>query len=116
MAVSDVIIGFHDSMVYTWGSVLAVSALGLWLKDHKNFKNVILASLSSCLLFFVVSNFGSFLSLYPHTWAGLQECYRLAIPFYRSMAVSTLAYSVMLYLAYEWLLKRNQSPALARWM
>jgi hypothetical protein len=114
MAISDILIGFHDTMVYTWGSILVISLLGLWLKDHKNIRNVVLASLSSSLLFFIVTNFGAFLSLYPHTLSGLQECYIAAIPFYRSTCVSTLAYSVVLFLGYEWMLKRAQSTALAR--
>jgi hypothetical protein len=101
MALSDVFIGFHDTMVYTWGSILLISLLGLWLKDHKNWVNVVSASLLSSVLFFVVTNFGAFLSLYPHTWAGLQQCYILAIPFYRSTLVSSVAYSLVLFSVWE---------------
>lgn len=114
MALSDAFIGFHDTMVYTWGSVLLISLMGLWLKNHKNWTNVISASLLSSLLFFVVTNFGAFLSFYPHTWAGLQQCYILAVPFYRSSLVSTMAYSLVFYAGYEWLLKRGQGTVLAR--
>jgi hypothetical protein len=108
MMVSDAFIGFHDTMAYTWGSVLLISLIGLYLRDHKNWANVISASLLSSVLFFVITNFGAFLSLYPHTWAGLQQCYILAIPFYRSSLVSTMAYSLVLFAAYEFLLKRSQ--------
>ena|SRR3569623_1369165 len=114
MAASDMVLGFHDTMVYTWGSILVISALGLWLKEHKSLKNIVLASISSSLLFFIVTNFGAFLSLYPHTLAGLQECYLVAIPFYRSTFASTLAYSLILCVGYEWMLKRSQSTALGK--
>jgi hypothetical protein len=114
MALSDVFIGFHDTMFYVWGSILLISVMGTFLRDHKNWANVISASLLSSVLFFVVTNFGAFLSLYPHTWAGFQQCYILAIPFYRSTLVSTVVYSLFLFTVYEWILNRSQGTALAR--
>jgi hypothetical protein len=114
MIVTDIILGFHDTMIYTWGSMIAISAIGLWLKERKNFATVLGGSIFSALLFFVVTNFGAWLSLYPHTMAGLKECYILAIPFFRSTLLSTVAYSLVLYAGYEWLIKRVQSTSLAR--
>ncbi len=111
MMITDIIIGFHDTMLYTYGSMLAISGIGIWLKGHKSFLNVLSGSIFSALLFFAVTNFGAFVSLYPHTWAGLQECYILAIPFFRSTLLSTVAYSLVLYAGYEWLLKHNPSVA-----
>jgi len=104
MALSDAFIGFHDTMVYTWGSILLISLIGLWVKDHKNWFNILSASLLSSVLFFVVTNFGAFLSLYPHTWSGLSQCYVLAIPFWRSSLVSTMAYSLVLFSIGEFVL------------
>ena len=101
MALSDIFLGFHDTMVYTWGSILLISLIGLYVRDHKNWINILSASLLSATLFFVVTNFGAFLSLYPHTWAGLQECYIAAIPFYRSTLVSTMGYSLVLFSVWE---------------
>lgn len=114
MALSDAFIGFHDTMVYTWGSILLISLIGAYLRGHKNWINVVSASLFSSLLFFVVTNFGAFLSLYPHTLSGLQQCYIMAIPFYRSTLVSSLAYSLVLFSVWEFLLARKASPVLAR--
>ena len=62
---SDSIIGFHDTMFYTWGSILLISLMGLWLGEQKNWTNILTASLLSSVLFFVVTNFGAFLSLIP---------------------------------------------------
>jgi len=114
MALSDAVIGFHDTMVFTWGSILLISLIGLYLKEHKNWTNVLSASLLSAGLFFVVTNFGAFLTLYPHTWAGLQQCYVLAVPFFRGTFVSTVVYSLVFYAAYEWILQRSQGTVLAR--
>jgi hypothetical protein len=49
--------------------------------------------------------------MYPHTVAGLRQCYILAIPFFRSTLISTVGYSLVFYAAYEWLLKRSQGMA-----
>ncbi len=115
MVISDLILGFHDTMFFTWGSMLIVSAIGLWVKNHKNPVTVLAASVWSSVLFFVVTNFGAWLSpLYPNTWQGLQECYIMAVPFFRTTLLSTVAYSLVLYASYEWLLKRSQGTVLAR--
>jgi len=115
MVASDFIMGFHDTMFYTWGSMLAISAIGLWLRQRKSLPVVVGGSVLSAVLFFVVTNFGAWLSpLYPNTWEGLQACYVMAIPFFRSTLVSTVAYSIVLYVAYEWALKRSQGTSLAR--
>ena len=115
MAVTDIMLGFHDTMVFTWGSMLAISAIGVWLKGRKSFMNVLAGSIASSLLFFVVTNFGAWISpLYPHTWAGLRECFIMAIPFFRSTLASTVVYSLVLYAGYEWAFKRSQGTTLAR--
>ena len=116
MIISDVIIGFHDTMFFTWGSMVLAIAIGLLLHQRKNFVTVLGGSIASAVVFFIVSNFGAWLSpLYPHTWQGLQECYVMAIPFFRSTLVSTVAYSLVFYAAYEWLLKRAQGTALIKY-
>ena len=114
MVISDLIIGFYPWMVMTWGCIILVSLLGLWFKDRKNVVSILGGSIASAVVFFVVSNFGAWLSLYPHTTDGLRQCYILAIPFFRSTLVSSVAYSLVFYAGYEWLLKRSQGTALAR--
>ena len=114
MMVSDLMIGFHDSMLFTWGSIFVISLVGIWLKAYKNWVNVAAVSVISSIFFFLVTNFGAFLSLYPQTWVGLQECYIAAIPFYRSTLVSTVAYSLVLFFAWEFLLSRRENPLLAK--
>ena len=36
MVISDFIIGFYHVMFFTWGSIVLISVLGLWLKEKKN--------------------------------------------------------------------------------
>ena len=114
MIISDFIIGFHDVMFFTWGSIILISVLGLWLKKRKNFGSVLGASCASAVGFFVVTNFGAWLSLYPHTMDGLRQCYILAIPFFRGTFISTMVYSLAFWAGYEWILKRSHGTAWAR--
>jgi hypothetical protein len=114
MAVTDIFLGFHDTMVFTWGSMILVSALGLWLKSRKSFLSVLGGSIASAVLFFIVTNLAAWPTLYPVTAAGLRECFTMAIPFFRTTLVSTVVYSMALYAAYEWAYKQSRGTALAR--
>lgn len=42
--------------------------------------------------FFVLSNFGVFLSWYDHSWQGLLSCYALALPFYSRTLLGDLIF------------------------
>jgi hypothetical protein len=112
--VTDLILGFHNTMLFTWGSMLLVSGIGLFLRDRRSLMNVLGGSFLSAVVFFLVTNFGAWLTLYPATMNGLKECYVMAIPFFRTTLLSTMAYSVVLFLGFELLLKRSEASALAR--
>jgi hypothetical protein len=114
IVISDLIIGFYPLMFLTWASIVLISILGLWLKERKSFATVLGGSVISAVIFFIVTNFASWLALYPHTMEGLRQCYILAIPFFRSTLMSTVAYSLVFYAGYEWVLKRSQGTILAR--
>ena len=115
MAVSDLFLGFHDTMFFTWGSIALISCLGFYLRNRKSWMSVLGGSVAASVIFFVITNFGAWLSpLYPHTLAGLQSCYINAIPFYRTTLTSTVVFSMLLYVSYEYLLARRDNPVLAK--
>lgn len=60
---------------------------------------VIGASLASAISFFVVSNFGVWMfgTMYPKTWAGLVQCYVMAVPFFRGTLASDLIFTPVLF-------------------
>jgi hypothetical protein len=62
------------------------------------------AGFAAEFLFFIVSNFGSWLmyDTFPHTPAGLLACYIVAIPFFGRSLASTLVYCGMIFGAYAW--------------
>ncbi len=101
MIVSDLLIGLHDTILFTWGSVLLISFLGLFLRLRKNFGNVALTAVAASVLFFIVTNFGAWLAMYPKTFLGLQQCFWAAVPFFRDTLLSTLIYTTVLFGGYE---------------
>lgn len=102
MVISDIFLGIHNVMAFTWGSVLLISLLGIWLKKHKNIFTVIGLSGLSSILFFIITNFGVWLmGWYPHDLNGLINCYVMAIPFLRISILGDLAYVAALFGAYE---------------
>jgi hypothetical protein len=102
MLLSDIFLGFHQVMFWVYGSFILIGFLGMWLKNHKTTKNVILISLSSSILFFIITNFGVWLGpWYAHNLNGLTSCYVLAIPFFRNTLIGDLFYTGVFFGAYN---------------
>lgn len=115
MAVSDLFIGVHNVVFFTWGAFALTGLIGIWLRKHKNVYGVVGASLASSLLFYVVSNFGVWLmGWYSHTFQGLVNCYVLALPFLRNFTVATLLYSALFIVAYEVIARLVKGTKLAK--
>ena len=82
--------GFYGySQLINYAALAGVVVLGRGLQ-HRNAINIGAYSISGSLLFFIVSNFSTFMSgYYGYSVAALRECYVMAIPFYKNeMATS----------------------------
>jgi len=101
MVASDLIIGLHDMVLFTWGSFILIGFMGSWLKNRKSWKNIVGASLASSVMFFLVTNFGVWITRYPLTFQGFAECYIKAVPFFRNTLVSDLFFITVLFGSYE---------------
>lgn len=115
MIVSDLFMGLHDVVFFTWGAFMLTGLIGLWLKKHKNLFGVIGSSLAASILFYLITNFGVWLmGWYPRTLGGLIDCYILAIPFFRNFTVSTLVYTAIFVGSYELILKSVKDTKFAK--
>ena len=108
MLISDWFIGFYNPwiMASVYGSFIIIGLIGLWLKNHKNVANVLGASISGSIIFFLVTNFAVWavpgkLALYPHTWQGLLDCYIMGLPFLKNTFLGDLFYVGALFGLYE---------------
>ncbi|MFA5060283.1 MAG: DUF6580 family putative transport protein [Candidatus Omnitrophota bacterium] len=114
MVLSDAVIGFHDTIFFTWGSVALIAAIGVWVRNRKNPATIIGSTLFSAVLFFIITNFGAWLSLYPMTQKGFIDCYTLAIPFFRTTLLSTAVYAAVFFITYELIALRVKDTRFAR--
>ncbi|OGZ33160.1 MAG: hypothetical protein A2174_00185 [Candidatus Portnoybacteria bacterium RBG_13_41_18] len=120
MLIGDYFIGFYSwqVMVSVYASMALAFGIGWYLKSRKTWYNVGLASLSSSIAFFLITNFSvwAFFSWYPHTFAGLLNCFTLALPFFRNTLAGDLFYSGVLFGVYElvlfWAARREAAKEL----
>ena len=102
MVVSDMFLGMHNVVIFTWGSFALVTLLGFWTKKHKTFLGIVSSAVASSVLFYVITNLGVWaMGWYPQTAKGLLDCYILGLPFLRVFSVATLVYTVVFFGAYE---------------
>ena len=93
MIISDFFIGYHSVIMYVYISLLIIFLLGKYLAKENSFKSTIVLSLSSAVLFFIISNFGVWIVGYPKTISGFITCYVAALPFLLNTLISTLLFS-----------------------
>jgi hypothetical protein len=105
LIVSDIFIGFHNTVLFVYGSFIIAGFIGLWLKAHKKPALVIGGTILSSVIFFIITNFGVWITgggwFYPKTLQGLVECYTLAIPFFRNTIAGDLVFTAVLFGLFE---------------
>lgn len=116
MAISDWSIGGYDwrMMAVVYGMLAVPVAFRTPLRRYLNVDQggwksaswatagLVGCSLAASVLFFLTTNFGSWLwfSMYPHTAAGLVQCYAMAIPFFRYTLCGDMFFAVSLFGGY----------------
>jgi len=108
MFVGDLYLGFHGTMIFTYTALIVSVLIGALIKNFK-FKELFFTSLFSSFCFFIITNFGSWLTLpmYEKNLAGLSQSYVLAIPFFHNTLISTFIYLIALKFLFEQFSKRN---------
>ncbi|SDH08924.1 DUF6580 family putative transport protein [Chitinophaga filiformis] len=76
---------YLGQLLFVYGAFLLITWIGTLIKKV-NVLTLLLSSIDTGVLFFLISNLGTFLTtdLYPKTGAGLLACYAAGIPFYQS--------------------------------
>ncbi len=105
-AITDFFIGFHSTVLFTWGSVIFIGLLSVYFK--MNMFNRLLGALTGALIFFIVTNFGVWsLGSYGYDLDGLVICYTMALPFFAYNLISTFIFSVIIEMVYKFSLSKN---------
>ena len=123
--VSDLLL---DNIVYTqyydgfqwmgspwvYASFALIIVLGFVLLKKVSINNLVIASLSSSVLFFLITNFGAWMSstIYAKTFSGLIAAYIAGIPFFWNTLAGDLFYVSVLFGSFE--LVKRQYPQLVK--
>jgi len=98
--------------LWVYASFLLIVGVGMLFLQRVRPLRLLGASLSASVLFFLLTNFGVWMSspIYPNTTAGLISAYVAGIPFFWSTLAGDLIYSFTLFGLFELLARRY--PAL----
>ena len=96
---TDIFIGYHNMLFFTWGSVIAVGLVSKYFLS--SFLKRLGGALSGACLFFLITNFGVWTTgYYGYNFEGLLASYILALPFFGYTVISTLIFSVLIETVY----------------
>ncbi|MEA2991617.1 MAG: hypothetical protein QOD40_537 [Alphaproteobacteria bacterium] len=109
MLLGDLIIGF-DSLrmeIVIYASMLLPAAVGIASRRLSGVAVVVAAMLACSLFFFGATNFAvwAFGTMYPHTLAGLTQCFVAALPFLEKTVFGDLLWTAILF-GGAWLMGR----------
>lgn len=96
---SDIFLGFYNIIPIVWGCYLVIAlASNRWLKRPSLLQGFAF-TIGSSVFFFVVTNLAVWIfgGMYAHTFAGLSECFTLALPFFRNSLLGDLVYTTSLF-------------------
>ncbi len=97
---TDLIIGFHSTTIFTWGSVLLIGFLPTYFS--RGITKRISGALLGALVFFIITNFGVWSGgMYEYNISGLITCYTMAIPFFAYSIISTVVFSILIEFIYK---------------
>ena len=95
---------FTPGAAWVYGAIALIVVAGIFILKKVTLPRVLVGSLSASVIFFIVSNFGVWLSDpdYPITFGGLLLCYEMAIPFFHNTVLGDLVYSGVLFGGFEY--------------
>lgn len=99
MLITDSAIGFYAGFEWTWLALAFVIPLGSAIKRLPFAAKTSLGAISASLVFFVISNFGVWLTsgMYQLSFSGLVKTYVMALPFFGNTLISDFVFSSALF-------------------
>lgn len=102
--------GFHSSTGLVYGAFALVMLIGVFLLKKVSVFRTIIASVSSSVVFYLVTNFALFytaspvnnpaMAAYRHDISGILSSYEAGLPFFRNMLLGDLLFCGILFGAY----------------
>ncbi|GAB1406033.1 hypothetical protein MASR1M74_32160 [Lentimicrobium sp.] len=98
--ISDLVLGFHSTMLYVYGAMALTVLIGFMLTKKAKSSQIAIASVSSSILFFLITNFGAWYSgmmPYSRDFSGLIQAYVAGIPFFNIALAGDLFYTAIMF-------------------
>lgn len=97
---------FYEGALYTYASLLLIVLLGTFTLKKIRIPALVASAAGASVIFYLVSNFGVWAAsgmygMYPHTFAGLVECYIAGLPFMQNVLAGDLIYTAILFGSFE---------------
>ena len=94
-ALTDIFLGFHNVLLFTWGSVIFIAIISKYFKSSILYR--ILGASTGAVCFYLITNFGVWsMGSYGYSLSGLILSYTLALPFFGYTLISTLISSAII--------------------
>ena len=99
-AITDIFFGFHNTLLFTWGSVVLIGLISKYF--YNSFFKRLSGALLGAICFFIITNFGVWVSgLYSYDINGLFTSYIMGLPFFGYTLISTLIFSLIIETVYK---------------
>jgi len=96
---SDLVLGLHKLIPFIYGCFALTVCLGFWVRRKPGPGRILLASVISSTVFFLVTNLSvwAFLGTFPKNAVGLVQCYMAGLPYLRNGMLGDLLYACALF-------------------
>lgn len=106
--ITDLVLGFHSTMLHVYIAFAITVMLGIYISKKQSVANVALTAVSASIVFFLITNFGSWMTMpyYTKDLTGLLTAYAAGLAFFNdgSMGISPFLNSLLGDLFYTGLL------------
>ncbi len=115
MLFSDLVLGFHSTILYVYIAVIAAVLLGSTLKKISVFRLGII-TITASFIFYLITNFGAWLhhDMYSQNWSGLIQAYIAGLPFFRNSIIANLMFTYLTFYDLAWLENEFSFPRIAQ--
>lgn len=105
--------GFHNTIGYVYFSIVLISLIGMYVKRNLTIQTILIGSLASSVLFFIITNFGVWAAMgFKQGAAGLASTYLLGIPFFAPTLIGDIFFNGILFGSFY--LAQRRLPALIK--
>ncbi len=93
---------FNETMIWVYVGFIALVAVGRVTIRSISIKNIVVGALAGSLVFFLISNFGSFVQnpVYPKSIGGLLMAYGAGLPFFLNTVLANVFFAGIFFGSY----------------